>query len=141
MRKPDDVLREQCLSTEILPVASILLLLNTNCIVFKYVLAYAPQVTLQMEHIICQCKVNGKSKLKQNCQHFLILDEFISLKQAESVSNTLEELLAFTALASESAASCTKDLDTEIYRFKCEYDAKYQKYLKQHMQIKNMGIR
>ena len=67
--------------------------------------------------------------------------EFISLKQAESVSNTLEELLAFTALASESAASCTKDLDTEIYRFKCEYDAKYQKYLKQHMQIKNMGIR
>ena len=60
-----------------------------------------------------------KSKLKQNCQHFLILDEFISLKQAESVSNTLEELLASTDHASESAASCTMDLDTEMYSFKC----------------------
>ena len=57
-----------------------------------------------------------KSKLKKNCQHFLIVDEFISLKEAESVSKTLEELLAFTAHASESAASCTMDLETEIYR-------------------------
>ena len=85
-----------------------------------------------------------KSKLKQNCRHLLILDEFISLKEAESVSNTLEELLAFTAHASESAASFTMDLDTEIYRFKCnqcKYQAKYQKYLQQHMQSKHMGIR
>ena len=74
----------------------------------------------------------------------LILDEFMSLKEVESVSNTLDELLAFTANASESAASCTMDLDTEIYRFKCnqwEYQAKYQKYLKQHIRRKHMGIR
>ena len=43
----------------------------------------------------------------------------MSLKEVESVSNTLDELLAFTANASESAASCTMDLDTEMYRFKC----------------------
>ena len=48
-----------------------------------------------------------------------LIDEFIFLNEEKSVSKTLDELLAFSAHASESVASCTVDIDSEIYRFKC----------------------
>ena len=73
-----------------------------------------------------------------------LLDEFVSLNEEKSVSKTFEELIAFTAHASESAASCTMDIDSKMYRCKCnqcKYKAKHQKYLKQHIQSKHMGIR
>ena len=37
----------------------------------------------------------------------------------KSVPKTLEELLAFSAQPLEFAASCMMDIDSEIYRFKC----------------------
>ena len=40
------------------------LLVNAQCIVFKYLLAYAPQVTLQMENNICQCKFNEEDQIE-----------------------------------------------------------------------------
>ena len=94
-----------------------------------------------MEKLILQCKVNEDEQIEGKLP--TLLDEFISLNEEKSVSKTLEEVLSFTAHALESASSCTLDIESEIYRFKCNhcYQSKYQKYLKQHIQGKHISTR
>ena len=79
-----------------------------------------------MEKLILQCKVNREEQIEAKL--LTLIDEFIPLNEDKFVSKTLEEVLGFSVLTSESAASCTMDISSENYRFKCnqcEYQANY----------------
>ena len=91
------------------------------------------------KNLFFNAKLMKMSKLKQNCQHFLMS---LYLKMNKKC---VKDLGGSSIFYCSRSGVCIKFYDgyrLGNFRFKCnqcEYEAKYQKYLKHHIQSKHMG--